>query len=90
VEGIFAAGNLTDPSAQVLQAAANGSWIGAQIAFSLAAEDTMAGVRPSGVAIEWDSRYGDQERVWSANPNGTFTAEVAALPLRAGARRRRG
>ncbi|WFE30974.1 FAD-dependent oxidoreductase [Micromonospora sp. WMMD975] len=80
VAGVFAAGNLTDPSAQVLQSAANGSWIGAQIAFSLAGEDTSAGVRPSGVAIEWDGRYGHQERVWSANPNGTLTAEVADLP----------
>ncbi|MDG4782338.1 FAD-dependent oxidoreductase [Micromonospora sp. WMMD961] len=80
VEGVFAAGNLTDPSGQVLQSAANGSWIGAQIAFSLAAEDITAGARPSGVAIEWDSRYGDQERVWSANPNGTLVAEVADLP----------
>ncbi|MCZ7418650.1 FAD-dependent oxidoreductase [Verrucosispora sp. WMMA2121] len=80
VAGVFAAGNLTDPSAQVLQAAANGSWIGAQIAFSLAAEDTTAGVRPSGVAIEWDGRYGDQERVWSANPNGTLVAEATDLP----------
>ncbi|WP_199489197.1 FAD-dependent oxidoreductase [Micromonospora craniellae] len=80
VEGLFAAGNLTDPSAQVLQSAANGSWIGAQIAFSLAAEDTTAGVRPSGVAIEWDGRYGDQERMWSANPNGTLTAEATDLP----------
>ncbi|GIJ11197.1 FAD-dependent oxidoreductase [Micromonospora andamanensis] len=80
VAGVFAAGNLTDPSAQVLQAAANGSWIGAQIAFSLAAEDTTAGARPSGVAIEWDSRYGDHERMWSANPNGTLMAEATDLP----------
>ncbi|WBB53667.1 FAD-dependent oxidoreductase [Verrucosispora sp. WMMD573] len=80
VEGVFAAGNLTDPSAQVLPAAANGSWVGAQIAFSLAAEDATAGVRPSGVAIEWDSRYGDQERMWSANPNGTLVAEATDLP----------
>ncbi|MFC7550498.1 FAD-dependent oxidoreductase [Plantactinospora sp. GCM10030261] len=78
--GIFAAGNLTDPSAQVLRAAADGSWIGAQIAVSLAGEDTTAGVRPCGVAIEWDSRYGDQERVWSANPNGTLVAETTDLP----------
>ncbi|NGM14072.1 FAD-dependent oxidoreductase [Verrucosispora sioxanthis] len=80
VPGVFAAGNLTDPSAQVLPAAANGSWIGAQIAFSLAAEDTTAGLRPSGVEIEWDGRYGDQERVWSANPNGTLVAEATDLP----------
>ncbi|MFT3854524.1 MAG: NAD(P)/FAD-dependent oxidoreductase [Ilumatobacteraceae bacterium] len=39
VPGLYAAGNVTDPSLQVLPAAAHGSRVGAMIAFSLADED---------------------------------------------------
>ena len=42
IEGVYAAGNVTDPSQQVLHAAANGSWIGAMISFGLAQEDLAA------------------------------------------------
>lgn len=79
VDGVFAAGNLTDPGLQVLPAAAHGSWVGAQIAFSLAADDVQTGTRPSGPEQEWDARYGGTEQVWSANPNGTMVAEVTGL-----------
>ncbi len=79
VPGLYAAGNLTDPSMQVLHAAAHGSRVGAMIAFSLAGEDVTAGVRPSGEEGDWDHRYGGEERTWSANPNGTLVAEVADL-----------
>ncbi|WP_341579610.1 bifunctional NAD(P)/FAD-dependent oxidoreductase/class I SAM-dependent methyltransferase [Microbacterium schleiferi] len=78
VDGVFAAGNVVDPSLQVLPAAANGSMVGAQIAFSLADEDLAASSRPSGVETEWDGRYSG-EQVWSGNPNGTLVAEVAGL-----------
>ena len=79
VNGVFAAGNCTDPGLQVLSAAAHGSWVGAQIAFDLAAEDLRARSRPSGVEHEWDRRYAEEERMWSANPNGTMVAETTAL-----------
>lgn len=79
VPGIFAAGNLTDPSMQVLLAAAHGSRVGAMIAFSLADEDMNAGVRPSGEEADWDRRYGGEDRTWSGNPNGTLVREVAEL-----------
>ncbi|MEZ5411577.1 MAG: bifunctional NAD(P)/FAD-dependent oxidoreductase/class I SAM-dependent methyltransferase [Acidimicrobiales bacterium] len=78
VAGVFAAGNVTDPSQQVLQAAANGSWVGAMIAFSLADEDLAAAARPSGNETDWDHRYGGG-RMWSGNPNGTLVAEVAGM-----------
>lgn len=78
VEGVFAAGNVVDPALQVLHAAANGSMVGAQIAFSLAHEDLAAGSRPSGVEAEWDDRYGEGQ-IWSGNPNGTLVAEVSTL-----------
>jgi thioredoxin reductase/SAM-dependent methyltransferase len=79
VKGLFAAGNLIDPGQQVIQAAANGAWVGSQVAFDLAMEDVAAQARPSGVEHEWDARYGERAPVWSANPNGTLVAEVEAL-----------
>ncbi len=79
VPGLYAAGNLTDPSLQVLPAAAHGSRVGAMIAFSLADEDLHAQARPSGERTDWDHRYGGDERMWSANPNGTFVSETTDL-----------
>ena len=71
VPGLYAAGNVADPSQQVLQAAANGSRVGGMISFSLAHEDIAAAARPSGNETDWDHRYsGDQ--LWSGNPNGTL------------------
>jgi thioredoxin reductase/SAM-dependent methyltransferase len=78
VPGLYAAGNLTDPSQQVAPAAANGSRVGAMISFSLADEDLRAAARPSGNAVDWDHRYGD-ERMWSGNANGTLVKEVSDL-----------
>ena len=57
VPGLYAAGNVTDPSQQVLQAAANGSRVGAMISFSLADEDLRAAARPSADEADWDHRY---------------------------------
>jgi SAM-dependent methyltransferase len=79
VPGLYAAGNLTDPSLQVLPAAAHGSRVGAMIAFSLADEDLRAQARPSGEQADWDHRYGGEERIWSTNPNGTFVREATDL-----------
>jgi len=79
VPGIYAAGNLTDPGLQVLPSAAHGSRVGAMIAFSLADEDLRAGVRPSGAEADWDHRYDEGDRIWSANPNGTLVREAADL-----------
>ncbi len=78
VPGLYAAGNLTDPSQQVSQAAANGSRVGAMISFSLADEDIRAAARPSANEADWDHRYaGDQ--MWSGNPNGTLVNEISGL-----------
>ncbi|MEU9361475.1 bifunctional NAD(P)/FAD-dependent oxidoreductase/class I SAM-dependent methyltransferase [Streptomyces sp. NPDC048301] len=79
VPGIYAAGNVTDPSLQVLPSAAQGSQVGAMIAFSLADEDLRAAVRRSGEEADWDHRYGGTERAWSGNPNGTLVNEATAL-----------
>lgn len=78
VAGVFAAGNAADPALQVLHAAADGSRVGAMVAFSLADEDTRAATRPSPNSDDWDRRYSG-DRIWSGNPNGTLVQEVADL-----------
>lgn len=78
IPGLYAAGNVTDPSQQVLQAAADGSRVGAMISFSLADEDLRAAARPSANQADWDRRYGDKP-MWSGNPNGTLVNEVGDL-----------
>ena len=78
VPGLYAAGNVTDPSQQVSQAAANGSRVGAMISFSLADEDIRAAARPSGNEADWDHRYGG-DQMWSGNPNGTLVNEASGL-----------
>lgn len=80
VPGLYAAGNVTDPGHQLLQAAADGGRVGAMIAFALADEDLRCGrARRSAAADDWDERYLDAP-VWSGNPNGSLVAEVAGLP----------
>ena len=78
IAGLYAAGNVTDPSQQVLHAAANGSWVGAMISFSLAEDDVQAAARPSAVEADWDHRYGG-DQLWSGNPNGTLVNEISGL-----------
>jgi thioredoxin reductase/SAM-dependent methyltransferase len=78
VPGVYAAGNVTDPSQQVAQAAANGSRVGAMISFSLADEDIRVAARPSANEADWDHRYGG-DQMWSGNPNGTVVNEVSGL-----------
>lgn len=78
VEGLYAAGNITDPSQQVLQAAAHGSRVGGIVAFSLAHEDVRTATRPSGPATDWDHRYSG-DPMWSGNPNGSLVVEAAQL-----------
>lgn len=78
VPGLYAAGNVTDPSQQVLQAAADGSRVGAMISISLAHDDCQAAARPSGNQADWEHRYSG-DRLWSGSPNGTLLHEVRGL-----------
>ncbi len=78
IPGLYAAGNVTDPSQQVLQAAADGSRVGAMISFSLAHDDIQSAVRPSANETDWDHRYGD-DQLWSGKPNGTLVNEISGL-----------
>jgi thioredoxin reductase/SAM-dependent methyltransferase len=78
VPGIYAAGNVADPSQQVSQAAADGSRVGAMISFSLADDDVRAAARQSANETDWDHRYGDVP-MWSGNPNGTLVNEILGV-----------
>jgi thioredoxin reductase/SAM-dependent methyltransferase len=78
VPGVYAAGNVTDPSQQVLHAAANGTRVGAMISASLAQEGLEAAARPSASEMDWDHRYSG-DRMWSGNPNGTLVQEAGTL-----------
>lgn len=78
VAGIYAAGNVTDPSHQVLNAAADGSRVGAMISFDLAQQDTSNGDRPSGNAADWEQRY-SAAAIWSGNPNGSLVEQARHL-----------
>ena len=77
---VYAAGNVADPTLQVLPSAAHGSQVGAMIAFSLADEDLRNAARACGEEADWDQRYSGTERAWSGNPNGTLVREVTDLP----------
>lgn len=78
VPGLYAAGNLTDPSQQVLGAAAQGSRVGGMIAVSLADEDMRGTARPLANEDDWDHRYGT-EQLWSGNPNGSLVNEIGGV-----------
>ena len=70
---------MTDPSQQVLQAAADGSRVGGMISFSLAHDDIEAAARPSAIERDWDARY-EGDPVWSGHPNGSLVHEVEGVP----------
>ncbi len=78
IPGLYATGNLIDPTGQVLPSAADGSRVGAMVASDLAEEDLASAVRPNANADDWDRRYGD-DRMWSGNPNGTLVQEAGDL-----------
>lgn len=83
VAGLYAAGNVADVSNQVLQAAAEGSRIGAVINADLVQEDvSIAAAAIAGDdAGSWDARYvGRGQRMWSGHANGAFVTEVDGLP----------
>jgi thioredoxin reductase/SAM-dependent methyltransferase len=78
VPGLYATGNVTDPSQQVAAAAASGGRVGGMIGLSLAQEDLQASARRSGTERDWDHRYGG-DQIWSGNPNGTLVHEAGSL-----------
>jgi hypothetical protein len=79
IPGVYAAGNVADPTQQVLQAAADGARVGAMISFSLAGDDIRAAARPSANEADWDRRYSGAQ-MWSGNPNGALVNEIEGMP----------
>lgn len=80
IPGVSAAGNVTDPSHNVAQAAAHGSFVGAMVSFALAERDLIAGRPASGATTDWEKRYSG-DPLWSGRPNGALVREVADLPV---------
>ncbi len=78
VPGIYAAGNVADVSHQVLQAAAEGSRIGAVINADLAHEDASLALEasPGDGAEDWERRYASERQRWSGLPNGSLVVEI--------------
>lgn len=83
VPGVWVAGNVTDPRAQVITSAAAGLLAGAAINGDLIAEETRLAVQRHRVfgKAAWEARYPAQEdRIWSGNPSPVLVAETAELP----------
>lgn len=84
--GVYAAGNVADVSAQVLQAAAQGSRVGAMVNADLVHEDAdraalpiRGGALQGDGAEDWDERYGSEEQLFSGAVNGALATEAPSL-----------
>ncbi|MBM7805143.1 thioredoxin reductase [Geodermatophilus bullaregiensis] len=88
VPGVWVAGNVADPGAQVIGAAAAGLMAGAQINADLVAEETWAAVEvvraqadPEFGEAWWEERYRSHgSGAWSGRVNDVLAAEAAELP----------
>ncbi len=84
VPGVWAAGNVTDPMAQVVVSAGAGLLAGAAVNGDLVEEDAEAAVTASRATwFEqpwWDERYAARESVWSGHVNAQLAAETVDLP----------
>jgi len=77
VAGVYAVGNVTDPSQQLLQAAAQGSRTAGLLSLDLVHDDLASATRSNDDARSWDERYTARgAAMWSGAPNGTFAAEL--------------
>ena len=84
VPGVYAAGNVADPAAQVVIAAGAGLSAGAGINADLVEEEAAAAVAASRAPWfeqpHWDERYAAHGSVWSGHVNPQLAAEAADLP----------
>ncbi|MBF4162835.1 bifunctional NAD(P)/FAD-dependent oxidoreductase/class I SAM-dependent methyltransferase [Nocardioides acrostichi] len=83
VPGVFAAGNVAEPMAQVVHAAAAGTWAGAMINADLVREDADRAVAASRAEFfeqpAWEERYGQRDNVWSGKVNAVLATEAVDL-----------
>ena len=81
VPGVWVAGNITDPTAQVSNVAADAGRAGHAINLDLLDEDVAVGLALHRGGREfWDQRYSTQDAIWSGRPNAQLVAEAAELP----------
>jgi SAM-dependent methyltransferase len=87
VPGLWVAGNVRDPMAQVIGSAAQGLGVGAALNMDLIEEEieTSLGAHRDLLAEmfeqpAWDERYGGAEPVWSGRVNPQLEAEADGLP----------
>ncbi|GAB2938118.1 NAD(P)/FAD-dependent oxidoreductase [Rhodococcus aerolatus] len=85
VPGVWVAGNVTDPMAQVVVAAGQGLMAGAAVHGDLVAEDGRRAVEQARESADffarqtWEDRYGAADSIWSGEPNPQLVAEAADL-----------
>ncbi|MET7460909.1 FAD-dependent oxidoreductase [Nonomuraea sp. NPDC005501] len=84
--GVWVAGNVADPRAQVITSAAAGLSAGAAINADLVAEDGRVAVeayrQQIGTLFEeaaWEERYRSRPAVWSGRPNPQLVTEATGL-----------
>jgi thioredoxin reductase/SAM-dependent methyltransferase len=91
VPGVWVAGNVADPMAQVIVAAAAGLLAGAHITADLGEEETRRAVAehrhatsPAGEVVHdrtwWEERYRGAPHLWSGRANDFLVTEAAGLP----------
>ncbi|WP_448623599.1 FAD-dependent oxidoreductase [Geodermatophilus sp. URMC 64] len=86
VPGVWVAGNVADPTAQVIVGAAAGLMAAGHLTADLVEEDTRRAVAAHRHATEvhdrawWDERYRSASGLWSGRPNDVLVAEAADLP----------
>ncbi len=83
VPGVFAAGNVAEPMAQVVSSAAAGLMAGAQVNADLVAEEARTAVASERASLferpAWEERYAARDAVWSGQVNAQLAAEAAGL-----------
>jgi len=95
VPGVWVAGNVTDLSAQVGTAAAQGALAGAQINADLVVEETVRAVEArrgghvhqagaTDPAEFWEGFYGPGRKPWSGRPNQVLVDELTQRPAPVG------
>jgi len=81
VAGVWVAGNVADPMATVIAAAAGGVQAAARINADLVFEEAERAVAMNHMFDQafWDERYRAQSKVWSGNPNPQLVSLAVGL-----------
>ncbi len=86
VPGVWVAGNVSEPMAQVVVAAGQGLTTGAAVHGDLVAEDGRHALERARATADffsrasWEERYGVHDTIWSGEPNPQLVVEATDLP----------